>query len=409
MKVFYVNIGGGEPMLRPDFFDLLGYAVEQRVGVKFPTNGTRLTAEKARRLAAMDYVDVQISLDGAVASTNDAVRGEGSFGAARRAMEHLAEADFGQFKISVVVTRENVSQLDSWPTWRTRYGAQLRLTRFRPSGRGAETWEALHPTAEQQRMLYHWLRDRPGRLDRRLLLPPLGPGRAARRPEPVRRRPRGLPDRPGRATCTPARLSSTRNSWPATCARPGGFAAVWRESELFQSLREPQSAGACASCGSYDACQGGCMAAKFFTGIPWTGRTPNASSGTGRPRWRPRRAAGPPRAWDTPRSTPAAPPIRCPPRPVPAVGPRLARPGRAGRCRSRMPPGPRWRPAGRRQLLAIPIGSLEQHGPHLPLNTETRIATALAARLGGHRRDVMWRRRCPTGPVVSTRRSPGPC
>ena len=49
---------------------------------------------------------------------------------------------------------------------------------------------------------------------------------------------------------------------------PGGFAAVWRESELFRSLREPQSAGACASCGSYDACQGGCMAAKFFTGLP---------------------------------------------------------------------------------------------------------------------------------------------
>ena len=26
LKVFYVNIGGGEPMLRPDFFDLVGYA-----------------------------------------------------------------------------------------------------------------------------------------------------------------------------------------------------------------------------------------------------------------------------------------------------------------------------------------------------------------------------------------------
>ena len=41
MKVFYVNIGGGEPMLRPDFFDLIGYAVDQKVGVKFSTNGTR--------------------------------------------------------------------------------------------------------------------------------------------------------------------------------------------------------------------------------------------------------------------------------------------------------------------------------------------------------------------------------
>jgi len=41
------------------------------------------------------------------------------------------------------------------------YGAQLRLTRLRPSGRGADTWEQLHPTAAQQRDLYHWLIDRP--------------------------------------------------------------------------------------------------------------------------------------------------------------------------------------------------------------------------------------------------------
>src|SRR5580704_14240414 len=83
MKVFYVNIGGGEPMLRPDFFDLLAYAVDHRVGVKFSTNGTRMTAEKARRLAAMDYVDVQVSLDGSLPGTNDAVRGQGSYAAAR--------------------------------------------------------------------------------------------------------------------------------------------------------------------------------------------------------------------------------------------------------------------------------------------------------------------------------------
>ncbi len=61
----------------------------------------------------------------------------------------------------------------------------------------------------------------------------------------------------------------------------GGFAGVWRQSELFASLREPQSAGACASCGSYDACQGGCMAAKFFTGLPLDGPDPECVFGHG--------------------------------------------------------------------------------------------------------------------------------
>ena len=74
MQVFYVNIGGGEPTVRPDFWELVDYAVDHQVGVKFSTNGLRINAEVAQRLAASDYVDVQISLDGATAEVNDAVR-----------------------------------------------------------------------------------------------------------------------------------------------------------------------------------------------------------------------------------------------------------------------------------------------------------------------------------------------
>ena len=114
LQVFYVNIGGGEPMLRPDFFEIVDYAIDHHVGVKFSTNGTYIDAAAAERLAAMDYLDIQISLDGADAAVNDLVRGEGSYAAAIAAMEHLAEADFGPFKISLVVTRHNVDQLDEF-------------------------------------------------------------------------------------------------------------------------------------------------------------------------------------------------------------------------------------------------------------------------------------------------------
>ncbi len=40
LQVFYVNIGGGEPMIRGDFFELVDYATTNGIGVKFSTNGT---------------------------------------------------------------------------------------------------------------------------------------------------------------------------------------------------------------------------------------------------------------------------------------------------------------------------------------------------------------------------------
>ena len=65
--------------------------------------------------------------------------------------------------------------------------------------------------------------------------------------------------------------------------RDDGFAHVWRESKLFKDLREPQAVGACGSCSMYDACRGGCMAAKFFTGLPLDGPDPECVNGHGEP------------------------------------------------------------------------------------------------------------------------------
>ena len=281
MQVFYVNIGGGEPTVRRDFWELVDYAVEHHVGVKFSTNGSRITPEIATRIASTDYLDVQVSVDGATAAVNDRVRGPGSFDTAIRAMENLAEAGFEGFKLSVVVTRENVSQLDAFKQLADRYRAQLRLTRLRPSGRGADVWERLHPTAAQQRELYEWLlahgesvltgdsffhlgaygSSLPG-------LNLCGAGRVVCLIDPI-----------GDVYACPFVIHD--EFLAGNVREPGGFARVWRESDLFTSLREPQHAGACASCGLFDKCRGGCMAAKFFTGLPLAGPDPECVLGHG--------------------------------------------------------------------------------------------------------------------------------
>lgn len=281
LQVFYVNIGGGEPMYRADFFELIEHAIERRVGVKFSTNGSFIDDAAARRLASLDYLDIQLSLDGADAATNDAVRGEGAYATTVAAMDRLAAAGFGPFKVSVVVTRHNVDQLDALKALADDYGAVLRVTRLRPSGRGADTWHQLHPTAEQQHQIYRWLLAHgegvltgDSFFHLNALGDPLpglnlcGAGRVVCLIDPV-----------GDVYACPFVL---HDEFRAGSVRgPGGFSAVWRSSELFRSLREPASAGACASCGSFDACQGGCMAAKFFVGLPLDGPDPECVTGHG--------------------------------------------------------------------------------------------------------------------------------
>jgi mycofactocin biosynthetic radical S-adenosylmethionine protein MftC len=281
MQVFYVNIGGGEPTVRPDFWELVEYSTAHQVGVKFSTNGIKLDAAAARRLAASGYVDVQISLDGATAEVNDAVRGSGSYQMAMRAMASLAAAGVRGFKISVVVTRHNVSQLDAFQQIADDHGAQLRLTRLRPSGRGADVWPDLHPTGAQQRELYDWLTAHGERVltgDSFFHLSPYGKplaglnmcgaGRVVCLIDPV-----------GDVYACPFAIH--QNFLAGNVRQPGGFEAVWKASPLFAELRQPQTGGACRSCGSFDSCRGGCMAAKFFTGLPLDGPDPECVRGYG--------------------------------------------------------------------------------------------------------------------------------
>jgi mycofactocin radical SAM maturase len=231
-------------------------------------------------------VDVQVSLDGATAEVNDHVRGPGSFDTAIRALRNLRDAGFTDAKISVVCTRQNIGQLDEFAALAEEYGATLRLTRLRPSGRGADVWDELHPLPEQQRVLYDWLLARGARGEEVLTgdsffhlagfgesLPGLnlcGAGRVVCLIDPV-----------GDVYACPFAIHE--NFLAGNVLTGGGFQQVWQTSPLFADLRSPQTGGACTRCAHYDACRGGCMAAKFFTGLPLDGPDPECVQGYGEP------------------------------------------------------------------------------------------------------------------------------
>ena len=279
MGIFYVNIGGGEPMMRRDFFQILEHAVARRVGVKFSTNGTFLDADAAERLAAMDYVDVQVSIDGHDAATNDDVRGEGSFAKAVAALANLAAAGFANPKISVVATRHNIGHLDELEALAKSHGAALRVTRLRPSGRGALSYSALRPTEQQNRELFAWLSGRPEVLtgDSFFHLSPLG--------DPL----------PGLNMCGAGRVVclvdpvgdvyacpfTIHPDFKAGNVRDTEFSRIWRSSGLFAALRAEPGPSGCSSCYAYASCQGGCMAAKFHTGAALADPDPECVMGRG--------------------------------------------------------------------------------------------------------------------------------
>lgn len=93
LKVLFLLVSGGEPMLRPDFFEVLEAARRLRFHLHVKTTGLTLRPEDARRLAGLAPIKVDLSIHGARAETHDRFVGmRGAFDRAVAAFEALREA-----------------------------------------------------------------------------------------------------------------------------------------------------------------------------------------------------------------------------------------------------------------------------------------------------------------------------
>jgi len=110
-KVPVLLFSGGEPLIRPDFFELAAYAAEKNVRPTLSTNGTLITREVAREIKSIGVGYVGISLDG-LAAVNDKFRGvEGAFNLAMRGIENCVSV--GQrVGLRFTINRHNFTELD---------------------------------------------------------------------------------------------------------------------------------------------------------------------------------------------------------------------------------------------------------------------------------------------------------
>ena len=151
MRVFTVAFGGGEPLSRPDIFELAHYTRQVGMTPTMTTNGYFIDPEMARRCRVFDHIHV--SLDG-VGETYAASRGVDGFAHADRAIRLLRQQHI-PLGVNCIVSRANFDQLDELGRYLRSMGvADVIFLRLKPTGRATHTYQQLRLTAEQARSFY---------------------------------------------------------------------------------------------------------------------------------------------------------------------------------------------------------------------------------------------------------------
>lgn len=249
-------LSGGEPLLRPDLFQIIRLAVSLGIRVSLASNGTLITSGLAEEIADSGVSRVSISLDGADAAMHDHGRGQGSFERSIKGIENLrGRVDF---QINFTVTQKNQSELIRIFDLAEKLGAAaLHIFFLVPTGRGREE-DVITPVRQEE-----MLRQIEGEMDRRTLevqvtcapqyarLKKPGHGRgsggclAGRRFVFVSRKGEVYP-----CGYLPLRVGSVREK---------NFIEIWENSPELQALREGRLKGKCGRCEFSRSC-GGCRA-----------------------------------------------------------------------------------------------------------------------------------------------------
>ncbi|MFN8449080.1 MAG: radical SAM protein [Anaerolineae bacterium] len=150
----------GEPLFRPDIYEIARYATNAGLPVALATNGTLIDDGVAARIKESGVKRVSISFDGVDAATHDMFRGlPGSFEAAILGFKALRKVGL-PVQINTTVANHNKTQLDGMVSFAKRTGCgRLAPVPARP-GRAwrATAEEQMINAAEYERVL-NWLYD----------------------------------------------------------------------------------------------------------------------------------------------------------------------------------------------------------------------------------------------------------
>jgi len=287
---------GGDPLMRPDLFDIAQRAIDRglRVAVS-PTTTALVTRDRLERLRDIGVSMIHVSLDGADAPTHDGFRGvPGTYDRAIATLAELRALDIPS-QVGTTVGRHNLHQFEALSTLMEEYGVRMWSLFFLvPTGRGTVE-QMMTPTEAEA--AWEWLASLSERAPfavrttaapqyrRTMLLRAQAQGGG-----PVRltgagyqiadsaqgMRTQGVNDGKGflfidhRGNLCPSGFLQT----PAGNTRIDSIATVYRTSSLFRSLRDPSAlTGRCGRCTFAELC-GGSRARAFATTGSYLGDDP---------------------------------------------------------------------------------------------------------------------------------------
>lgn len=259
-------MSGGEPLMRPDIFELCAHAVSRGLRTVMGTNGTLITPQVAKELRRSGVAACAVSLDSILASENDAFRKlEGAYGMALQGMENLKEAKI-PFQVNTTVMDWNVRHLESMTDMAVELGAMAHHIFFLvPTGRGTSIeQEALRVKEYEQTLNRIMEKQKNVKIE---IKPTCAPQfiRVADF--------KGVPTRFTRgclAGISYCIISPKGDVQP--CAyldirlgnvKHESFAEIWRQNPVLEELRTQHYGGKCGRCEYTPSC-GGCRARAYY-------------------------------------------------------------------------------------------------------------------------------------------------
>jgi heme b synthase len=275
-----IILTGGEPLLRPDIYELAAYGDRKGLRMVLATNATLVTEEIARKMINAGIKRVSVSIDGMNAATHDGFRGvRGAFNGAMAGIEAMKKAGM-EFQINTTITQANLAQIGGILDLALRLGAAAHhIFLLVPTGRGKDLADQEISPQDYEKTL-NWFHEKsltcPIQLkatcaphyyrifhQRKKAAP--APSTAQSDGHPFQTMTRGCMG--GSSFCF---ISHTGQIQPCgylelDCGqlKEDNFADIWKNSDIFRNLRDLQQLkGKCGCCEFIRVC-GGCRARAY--------------------------------------------------------------------------------------------------------------------------------------------------